>query len=288
MTADFIEADREYRKGFASFVWRAYPLVRVGRGGALAWGDQSGRYRLETYADEEEFPFLAVEPPASVRQSQGALGFIHQCFGVAGELIAALTLVVVIAAVGVAPIKLETPRPAQTPLVDPSPVPPADPNAATIPKPSGSPSLINPNAPSAKADAQAQVATAQTGGDVAQGQVLSAAMLQIQKLLGPYGNACSGGAHGVPPANWTALQAYGNRALNALNEAKLALAKGQTSSAVQQISSAQGDLDALVNGLRKSCAGGDSGQDPIGYNEVASSSALLKKSLDELKRSLGG
>jgi hypothetical protein len=173
--------------------------------------------------------------------------------------------------------RIKLPHPAQTPLFDSSPVPPADPKAATSPEASGSTPPINPNAPSGKA----------TG--VAQGQVLSAAILQIQTLMGWMSNACSGGAHGVPPVNWTALQAHGNKALNALNEAKLALARGQTIGAVQQISSAQGELDALVNDLRKSCPGGVSGVDPNGYNEVAlARGAMLKRNLDELKHSLGG
>jgi hypothetical protein len=75
--------------------------------------------------------------------------------------------------------------------------------------------------------------------------------------------------------------------VNALNEAKLALARGQTWDAVQQISSAEGEFDALVNGLHNSCSGGASGEDPPGYNAFTSSRASVKRGLDELKRSLG-
>lgn len=91
----------------------------------------------------------------------------------------------------------------------------------------------------------------------------------------------------MAPVSWTVLQSHGNNALNALNEAKLALARGQNSDAVQYINSAQGELDALVNGLHNNCSGGASGVDPIGYSAFTSTGAAVKGSLDELKRSLG-
>ncbi|MEY9419455.1 hypothetical protein ABIF69_005897 [Bradyrhizobium japonicum] len=138
----------------------------------------------------------------------------------------------------------------------------------------------------AKAVAQAQVATAQAASDAAQAQVLSGAISQIQALMASMSQSCPGGARGVAPVSWTVLQSHGNNAVNALNEAKVALARNQNSDAVQYINSAQGELDALVNGLHNSCSGGASGVDPIGYSAFTSTRAAVKGSLDELKRSL--
>jgi hypothetical protein len=115
----------------------------------------------------------------------------------------------------------------------------------------------------AKAIAQAEVATAQAARDAARAQVLSGAISQIQTLMASMSQGFPGGAHGVPPVNWTGLQSHGNKAVNALNEAKLALARGQTWNAVQQISSAEGEFDALVNGLHNSCSGAPPGRIPL-------------------------
>lgn len=85
--------DRDYFKAFVSFVWRAHPLARVGRGGAFAWGDKSQKYRLNAYADERQLPFLTVgslgldQPPPL-----GQFRFVHQCFGMVGELTAILAI----------------------------------------------------------------------------------------------------------------------------------------------------------------------------------------------------
>jgi predicted acylesterase/phospholipase RssA len=142
-------------------------------------------------------------------------------------------------------------------------------------------------AQAAKAIAQARVTTAQAARDAAQVQVLSVAISQIQTLMASMNLACPGGAHGVPPLNWTGLQSHGDKAVNALNEAKLALARGQQSDAARQISSAEGEFEALVSGLHNNCSGGSSGIDPVGYNAFTSTSAAVKGNLDELKRSLG-
>ncbi|HXW69825.1 MAG TPA: patatin-like phospholipase family protein [Methylocella sp.] len=140
-------------------------------------------------------------------------------------------------------------------------------------------------AQAANAKAQALADTAKAARDAAQVQVLSAAILQTQTLMLSMNAGCSGGAHGMPPVNWNNLQPHGNSAVNALNEAKLALAKGQTSDAVQQISSAQGELEALVNGAHNNCSGG--GVDPVSYGNYQSIRDRVKASLDELKHSLG-
>ena len=90
-----------------------------------------------------------------------------------------------------------------------------------------------------------------------------------------------------PEPGWPGLQAHGNSAVNALNEAKLSLAKRQTAEAAQQISSGQAELDALVNGLHKSCSGGSSGQDPTSYGDYLAVRARIQEGLSQLKGSLG-
>jgi predicted acylesterase/phospholipase RssA len=123
---------------------------------------------------------------------------------------------------------------------------------------------------------------------VARQQVLTSAILQTQAIMASASNGCSGGPHGVPPEpGWPGLQSHGNSAVNALNDAKLLLAKDQISDAVQQINSAQGELDALVNSLHQSCSGGAHGEDPTGYINYLNTRAAVKESLDGLKRSLG-
>jgi predicted acylesterase/phospholipase RssA len=138
-----------------------------------------------------------------------------------------------------------------------------------------------------RAAAQAQKAVAQAQRAAAQTQVLSGIIYQIQNLMVSMSQGCSGGASGVPPLNWQARQQPGNAAVNALNEAKLALARGQTSDVVRQINSAKDALDALVNGLQRSCSGGASGENPVSYNAYSSVRNTLKGNLDELMRSLG-
>lgn len=142
-------------------------------------------------------------------------------------------------------------------------------------------------AQAAKEVAQAQVATAQAAKAAAQVQTLGAAVFQIQTLMASASSGCSGGPHGVPPEpGWPGLQARGNNAVNALNEAKLSLAKRETSTAAQQINSAQTELDALVNGLHKSCSGGSSGQDPTSYGDYLAVRARIQEGLSQLKSSL--
>jgi hypothetical protein len=154
--ASIVEPKREDGKGFASFIWRAYPLTRVGRGGAYAWGDQSGKYRLDTYADEAQSPFLAVDPPGSVRRPQGPFRFIRQCFGVVGELTAVLAVLVtimVLFSIDIrSRIKFKTPRPTETTVIGPGPVRPESPqntapNAAATPTPGNSTPLFDQTRP---------------------------------------------------------------------------------------------------------------------------------------------
>jgi uncharacterized protein YukE len=147
---------------------------------------------------------------------------------------------------------------------------------------------IAAEATAATAKADAERATAHAQRAAAQTQVLSVIISQIQNLMVSMSQGCSGGASGVPPVNWQAKQQPGNAAVNALNEAKLALARGQTSDVVRQINSAKDALDALVNGLQRSCSGGASGENPVSYNAYLSVRNTLKGNLDELMRSLGG
>jgi hypothetical protein len=118
-------------------------------------------------------------------------------------------------------------------------------------------------------------------------QVLGDTIYQIENLMASASSGCAGGEHGVPPTNWSSLQSRGNAALIALSAAKTAWASGQTPNAVQQINSAQGELDALVNGLSMSCSGGAHGSDPFSYSAYVATRASVKGKLDVVKLLLG-
>jgi hypothetical protein len=116
--------------------------------------------------------------------------------------------------------------------------------------------------------------------------VLGDAVSQTQNMMVSMSRGCGGGPNGVPPLNWTTLQPHGNSAVNALNAAKLALANGQTPVAVQQINSAEGELDALVNGIHSNCEGGSHGEDAPGYAGYLATRATVKGQLEVVKRFL--
>jgi hypothetical protein len=106
---------------------------------------------------------------------------------------------------------------------------------------------------------------------------------QIQGLMMSMGQGCSGAAYGVPPGNWGALQGHGNAAVDAFQNAIVALAKGDFANAVQQINAGQASLNNLVNGAHDSCPGGDHGVDPVSYGAYQFTRATLYATLDGLK-----
>ena len=118
--------------------------------------------------------------------------------------------------------------------------------------------------------------------------LLNQATSQIQSMIISMSEGCSGGAHGEPPVNWAQLQPHGDSAVNALAAAKMALAQGQTAIALQQINTAQGELDALVNGVHGNCSGGAHGQDPVGMGGYLLTRAAVQGRLDDVKSFLGG
>ncbi len=115
---------------------------------------------------------------------------------------------------------------------------------------------------------------------VAIDDVLNDAISRTNNMVISMSQGCSGGAHGVPPVNWGSLQTYGNSAVKALNAARLALTEGETATAVQQITSAEGGLDALVNGIHNNCSGGCCGVDPVGFGGYLATRAAIKAKLD--------
>ena len=118
--------------------------------------------------------------------------------------------------------------------------------------------------------------------------VLIQATSQIQNMVISMSQGCSGGAHGVPPVNWAQLQPHGYSAVNALAAARVALSQGQTTNALQQINIAQGELDALLNGVHGNCSGGAHGEDPVGMNGYLATRAVVRGRLDDVKIFLGG
>lgn len=117
---------------------------------------------------------------------------------------------------------------------------------------------------------------------------LDQATTQMQGMIISMSMGCSGGHSGVPPVNWGDLQPHGNRAVNAITAAKTALAQGQTATALQKIDSAEGELDALVNGIHMNCSGGAHGEDPVGFAGYLATKAVVKAELDDVKDFLGG
>lgn len=99
---------------------------------------------------------------------------------------------------------------------------------------------------------------------------------------------CSGGAHGVPPVSWAQLQPHANSAVNALDAAVSALSQDQKPDALQQISIAEGELDALLNGVHGNCSGGAHGEDPVGMSGYLKIKASVQGRLDTVKIFLGG
>jgi hypothetical protein len=118
--------------------------------------------------------------------------------------------------------------------------------------------------------------------------VLADAISQTQGLMVSLSQGCSGGPHGVPPTSWTDLQPHGNNAVNALIAGRIALAKGQTAVVVQQITAAEAELDALVNGVHNGCSGGPHGEDPTNYGAYLAIRATVNGKLDVVKLFLGG
>jgi hypothetical protein len=113
--------------------------------------------------------------------------------------------------------------------------------------------------------------------------LLSQATSQIQDMIISMSMGCSGGANGVPPVNWAALQPHGNAAVNAITAAKVALEKGETANALKQINSAESELNALVNGVHNNCSGGPHGEDPVAIGAYWATKAVVQGRLDSVK-----
>src|SRR3954454_18349285 len=111
--------------------------------------------------------------------------------------------------------------------------------------------------------------------------VLKQARSQVQNMVISMSEGCSGGAHGVPPINWAQLQPHANSAVNALDAAVTALSQDQKPNALQQINIAEGELDALLNGVHNNCSGGAHGQDPVGMSGYLATKAVVQGRLDD-------
>ena len=117
--------------------------------------------------------------------------------------------------------------------------------------------------------------------------LLNKSRSQIQDMVISMSQGCSGGAHGVPPVSWAQLQPHGNSAVNALATANLDLERGDTTDALQKINIAEGELEALVNGIHDNCSGGAHGQDPVSMNNYLAIKAVVEGRLDDVKIFLG-
>jgi hypothetical protein len=113
--------------------------------------------------------------------------------------------------------------------------------------------------------------------------VLSQAKSQIQSMVISMSEGCSGGAHGVPPVSWLALQPHGDSAVNALSDASVDLADKDKAKALQHINIAEGELESLLNGVRGNCSGGAHGIDPVGISGYLATKAAVQGRLHDVK-----
>jgi hypothetical protein len=113
--------------------------------------------------------------------------------------------------------------------------------------------------------------------------VLQDAIGKTLGMMQSMSQGCSGGANGVPPVNWGPLQVQGNAALNAFQNARVALAKSDTATAVLQINTGESGLDNLVNGAHNNCSGGCCGVDPVSYGAYQTTRATVETALNTAK-----
>jgi hypothetical protein len=124
--------------------------------------------------------------------------------------------------------------------------------------------------------------------------LLSQATSQIRNMVLSMSQGCSGGPHGVPPVNWEQLKLHADSAVNELTSAQSVLSQDQNLSQYQkenvlkQINIAQGELDALLNGVHGNCSGGAHGIDPVGMSGYLATKAVVQGRLDDVRISLGG
>jgi hypothetical protein len=77
------------RSEFVSFIWRAHPMARGGRGGSILWGHPDAM-RHSAQAAMRSPLLAAANEMTELSPPQGQLRFLHQCFGIAGESVAVL------------------------------------------------------------------------------------------------------------------------------------------------------------------------------------------------------
>jgi hypothetical protein len=117
---------------------------------------------------------------------------------------------------------------------------------------------------------------------------LDDATSRLQNMVISMSMGCGGGPHGVPPVNWGNLQPHGNAAVNSLTAAHVSLAQSKTADALQQISAAEPELDALVNGIHNNCSGGCCGIDPTYFASYLATRDVVKQELGDVRDFLGG
>ncbi|MGR9207483.1 hypothetical protein ACU8OG_26605 (plasmid) [Rhizobium leguminosarum] len=117
-------------------------------------------------------------------------------------------------------------------------------------------------------------------------KVLDDAIVQTRNILISMSEGCSGGAHGVPPFSWGALQPNGFTAVQELNNAKSTILQDKNPEAIQHIQLAGAALDALVNGVHNNCSGGANGVDPVYYDKYQVMRATLRAKLDVISELL--
>jgi hypothetical protein len=117
-------------------------------------------------------------------------------------------------------------------------------------------------------------------------KLLTDTITQVQGVMQSMSLGCSGGPGGQPLVNSGALQTQGNMGLNALQNARVALANGDIATVVQQIGAGEAGVDNMINGAHNNCSGGCCGVDPAGFGGWQSTWGNLRGPLEGARRFL--
>ncbi|MGO6968209.1 hypothetical protein [Rhizobium leguminosarum] len=119
-------------------------------------------------------------------------------------------------------------------------------------------------------------------------KLLGEAITQAQTMVALMTNNCSGGAHGQPPEAYDAFVKRSNDVNKQLVELRVALARGETPNATQQIDSAKDGLEKMVTMMHENCSGGAHGVNPGNYGKLVSVKENVSGKLDAVKTILEG
>ncbi|MGR9385187.1 hypothetical protein [Rhizobium leguminosarum] len=114
-------------------------------------------------------------------------------------------------------------------------------------------------------------------------KLLGEAITQAQTMVAIMTNNCPGGDNGRPPQAYEAFVKRSNEVNKQLVDLKVALAKGKTPNAAQQIDSAKDGMDKMVAMMHENCSGGSHGRNPLSYGKLIQVKENVSGKLDAVK-----